>query len=904
MSYNDDQNEFPLPAGKNEKRSSVEQLPRFFRTPQNKKFLSSTLDQLTNPGVIEKINGFVGKREAKAATILDNYLEDVSKLRTDYQFEPVSIYEDFLGSTKYYSDYNDYMGLLKTYNANTENHSNLNEQEYYAWNPNINLDKFANFREYYWLPNGPQEVAVKGQSKDVVSTYRVEVLEQDNDISLLFHPDGLTKNPNLNLYRGQTYRFEIDSPGNPLSIALYRGVDPNEKLDDSSILNQTYTQGVTLSPDTDDVLLNQDDFVAQDYIEKGILEFTIPDNAPDTLYFVSQYDLNISSRIIISDIDANSIIDIDNEIVGKQTYTTSDGWALSNGMKVYFIGQVTPAKYSEGLWYVEGVGDEIKLVAAEDLQVPAIFTSDSKVPFDNNGFDRVPFSDAKSFAGTKDYIVVNKASPDRNPWARYNRWFHKDVITQSAALNGQSFNLPEDSRAKRPIIEFDRGLKLFNFGTKAKNNIDLIDNYTDDVKSKIEGQPGYSVDGIELSDGMRVMFINDTDSFVYGKILQVKFFDFKGNRQISLVETTDTIPDINDTVLVKDGNRNAGKMYYYNGTTWNVAQEKTGVNQAPLFDLCDANGNSFSDTITYPSSDFKGCRIFSYAIGEGVNDPELGFSLSYKNIANTGDIVFDFSLLKDTFTYEVNNQVFQVATSTGFLKKFEHRGVDFNYVNGWIKAPSLSKQYVVRKYTGQERTNNFIVDVFKESALVADLKIIVYVNNIVKKQGVDFNFATDANNRTNIQFFTDLNADDILIIKAHSKTANKTSKGYYETAHNFERNPLNEDITQFTLGEVSDHVDSVAEEVPNFIGTQPGANNLRDLGNVKKYGRKFVQHSGPINLPLFTISNKENNLVAALNFAKNEYSKFKRAFVQEAENLNLNGSIKEQVDQVLLSLVK
>ena len=281
MAYNDDQNEFPLPAGKNPKRSSVEQLPRFFRTPQNKKFLSSTLDQLTNPGVIEKINGFVGKREAKAATVSDNYVEDISKTRNDYQFEPISVYEDFLGSTKYYGDYNDYIGLLKTYNANTDNHSALNEQEYYAWNPNINLDKFANFREYYWLPNGPQEIAVRGQSKLIESTYRLEVLEQDNDISLLFHPDGLSKNPTLNLYRGQTYRFEIDAPGNPLSIALYRGVDPDERLDDSTILNQTYTEGVTLIPDTDDVLLNQDDFVAEDYIEKGILEFTIPDNAPN-----------------------------------------------------------------------------------------------------------------------------------------------------------------------------------------------------------------------------------------------------------------------------------------------------------------------------------------------------------------------------------------------------------------------------------------------------------------------------------------------------------------------------------------------------------------------------------------------------------------------------------------------
>ena len=57
----------------------------------------------------------------------------------------------------------------------------------------ILTDKFGNFREYYWLPNGPYEIPVKGQSKNIVSTYRVEVLEEDNEISLLFIPDGLTK---------------------------------------------------------------------------------------------------------------------------------------------------------------------------------------------------------------------------------------------------------------------------------------------------------------------------------------------------------------------------------------------------------------------------------------------------------------------------------------------------------------------------------------------------------------------------------------------------------------------------------------------------------------------------------------------------------------------------------------
>ena len=624
MSYNDDQNELPLPAGKNKERSSVEQLPRFFRTPQNKKFLTSTLDQMTNPGVIEKINGFVGKREAKASKVTDNYIDDVTKARQDYQFEPVSIYEDFLSTTKYYSDYNDYLGLLQTYNANTTNQSSLNEQEYYAWNPNINLDKFGNFREYYWLPNGPYEIPVKGQSKNIVSTYRVEVLEEDNEISLLFHPDGLTKNPNLKLYRGQTYRFLIDAPNNPLTIALYRGVDPNERLDDSSILNQTYTEGVTLFPDTDDTLLNQADFVAQDYIEKGILEFTIPENAPDTLYFVSQYDLNVSTRLIIGNIDENSVINVEEEILNKRTYTTADGWDFSNGMKVYFIGNVTPAKYASGVYYVEGVGDEIKLINAQDLIVPAIFTNDTQVPFDTNGFDRVPYSDAKSFPGTKDYIVVNKASADRNPWARYNRWFHKDVIELSARLNNQVFDLNEELRAKRPIIEFDAGLKLYNFGTQAKDNIDLIDTYTNDVKSKIEGKTGYSVDGVELADGQRVMFINDTDPFVYGKIFQVKFFDFKGNNQISLVETTDTNPLENDTVLITSGNKQAGNMYYFDGTTWKLAQDKTGVNQAPLFDLYDDTGVSFADSITYPNSEFTVKIVSNKKVGEGINDAELG----------------------------------------------------------------------------------------------------------------------------------------------------------------------------------------------------------------------------------------------------------------------------------------
>ena len=67
MAYDNDQNEFPIsPDGENEKRTSLSHLPRYFRTPPNKKFLTSTIDQLIQPGVVEKLNAYYGRKDAKA----------------------------------------------------------------------------------------------------------------------------------------------------------------------------------------------------------------------------------------------------------------------------------------------------------------------------------------------------------------------------------------------------------------------------------------------------------------------------------------------------------------------------------------------------------------------------------------------------------------------------------------------------------------------------------------------------------------------------------------------------------------------------------------------------------------------------------------------------------------------
>ena len=904
MAYNDNQNEYPLPAGSDGSKKSVELLPRYFRTDANKKFLGSTLDQFNSSGVVEKINAFAGSRVAKAVSINDAYLPDINQDRENYQLDPVLVYKDTLDNVEVYKDYNDYIGQLKSFRSSVDDHSLLNSQEFYAWDPHICFDKFTNFREYYWLPNGPQEVPVIGQTKEVISTYTVKTVDQDDNVTYVFTPNGLSPNPQIKLFRGQTYRFEIDCPGHPIAIALNRSKLANLDPDDSSIISTLYEDGVTLFPEDTDTLVDRADFIAPGFIEKGVIEFTVPENAPETLYYISQYDINTSGQFIVFNIEANSFIDVENEIIGKKTYTTGAGWSLSNGMKIYFIGDVTPASYANGLYYVEGVGKEIQLIPVNDLEVPAIFTQDTLVPFDTVGFDRVPFSDALSFAGTKDYIVMNRGDASRNGWARYNRWFHRDVIELSAQINNtNALDFSEDTRAKRPIIEFESGIRLYNHGVRAKQNVDLVDTFTTDVFSTIEGSAGYNIDGIDLVEGMRILFTADPDSFVNGKIFQVNFITHNNVFQISLTETEDSNPVQDETVLIKNGNVNAGRMYWYTGTEWKLSQDKTGINQAPHFDLFDENGNSVGSEDVYPTNNFTGNKIFNYKVGNGANDPELGFPLTYKNITNIGDIVFDYSLLNQSYEYDANNTTETISSDTLYLKRYAANGDGrFEYVNSWTKANTKSRQFVIRKYTGQDSLNSFAIDVYNNSAGLNDLLVRVYVNNKFKKENIDYQLV-NINNTRFVVFNNDLSENDIIVLKTNS-SAVKNTKGYYEMAHNFERNPLNNNIKEFTLGQVNDHVEGMVVELSNYVGEQPGRNNLRDLGDLKAFGRKFVQHSGPVNLALYHITDKDANIIKSLRFAKNEYSKFKRAFLKLADETGFHGPIKKHVDHILSELNK
>ena len=970
---NNDQNESGIPLTSSEGRESANLLPRIFRTDSNKKFLQATLDQLTQPGTVKKVNGYIGRQNAKAVTSNDIFVTAADTTRQNYQLEPAAVIQDYLGNTNFYKDYIDHINHIDVAGGNVQNHERVNIQESYSWNPHINWDKFVNYQQYYWLPYGPAPIEIAGQQLAIESTYTVEAVDESDNYAFLFSPDGLTRNPTLTLYRGQTYTFVINSLGNPFSIKTSRVAGDLER----------YTIGVSASA-----------------VESGTVTFTVGVNAPDVLYYVSENSVDTGGVFHVLDIDDNTYLNVEADILGKKTYTMSSGIPLSNGMKVKFTGNIYPLNYSIGYWYIEGVGTAIRLVSESDLEIISSYSQEKALLFDDDAFDQSPFSTATSFPQKKDYILVARGSVDRNPWSRYNRWFHQDVIIAAATSAGQVPSLDQSARAIRPIIEFDAGLKLFNFGHKAKANVTLIDTFTTDVFSTIEGTLGYNIDGVDLAEGMRVLFAADTDLLVRGRIFNVNFVNvtvpgsqigfyalpgidpdtniitietnvltnaighglttgnqvlylnngnasiagltnrksyyvrvlnstqiqlyndknltvvadifatgsdvhklevFSGlRRQINLVEADDSLPLENETVLVEEGSVNQGVMYWYNGTTWKIGQKKTLANQPPLFDVFDSNGVSYGNALVYDGTTFAGSKLFSYKIGTGTNDSELGFPLAYQNINNIGDISFEFNLIADSFTYKKVVDIITTTTDIGFLKSILGL-TTFNYVNGWKTTQITNLQPIVRIYKESGLVNNFPIDVYSNVGDLDDLEVRVYING---KRLAKSNYTISTNIvRKSVVLTTDVALTDVVTLKCFA-AQQKNDNGYYEVPVNLQNNPLNNNLSEFTLGQVIDHVDTIIDNINTFVGTYPGTSNLRDIGNVTPYGTRFIQHSGPVNLSLYHFGSTTANVFKALEQARDDYSKFKRAFIVAATSSGVDTDARRHVDLVLADLAK
>ena len=609
----------------------------------------------------------------------------------------------------------------------------------------------------------------------------------------------------------------------------------------------------------------------------------------DKLVNYSQYHwLSTGPDSILFESDIN----INDQIIGKPSYIMPNGYALSNGMKLKFSADILPESYRDKEFYVEGVGKGIKLVDIKLLDVNELSNVLYNETFDSDKFDTFPFDGDKKLPLLPEYVTINRASLDLNPWTRYNRWFHLEVIRITAEINNQPFLLSLDTRAVRPIIEFKPNIQLYNFGNKGIGNSSVIDTDTTDAFSSVDGTIGYYVDDVLLEDGTTVIFNADVDDNVRGKIYTVQYDTSEKPYILRLIETV--TPNLLESIAINLGTSYQGTTWHYSsyintdGETkkiWVKSQEHKKINQAPLFDLFDHDNISYTDK----NSNFLGSKIFGYDIGTGTDDDILGFPLKYKNSVGVGSYLFKNYFMTDSIEVVTNGVSSLISTGVTYFKLFDILAL----TNVW--NPSMDYQIpIIETQTILTATNTASILSIVPKFDTSEISVIASINSILTT-------ATLSTSTLTLTFNKTLNVNDVLLLKITSDQI-PNSNGHYDTPISLTNNPLNGNISTFTLSELSDHLYTMISRIKTFLGSFPGVSNLRDLDDYSIYGTRLIINANPIVFAKIFLGKKKHNVVDAIRHAGDQYNQFKMNLLTAMETVNSQLSPADALDKLLIDL--
>lgn len=206
-------------------RKTLKLLPGIFQTDANRKFLGSTLDQLVSEPNFRRVNGYVGKTIGPGFATTDGYVVEPSQARQNYQLEVGLVSRNANGRIENFANYQDLLNQLSYYGGITNNHDRLFNNQSYAFTPPVDFDKLVNYKNYYWLPAGPEEIRIGTLQVFPGTTYNF--IDQNSHFSI--DVAGSQRSPRLILQRGVTYTFNVSSFGGNLFIQSEPGQSGTKK---------------------------------------------------------------------------------------------------------------------------------------------------------------------------------------------------------------------------------------------------------------------------------------------------------------------------------------------------------------------------------------------------------------------------------------------------------------------------------------------------------------------------------------------------------------------------------------------------------------------------------------------------------------------------------------------------
>ena len=842
-------------------------IPKTFRTPVNVKWLNSTLDQMISKGDLESIEGVVG---GSAGSALGSFNDVYINTGSEFNLEPAIVSRDAAGNIDDHISVDDIAKSIK-FNFDNYSYNAAYSTQAYVFAPPIDIDKFLNYSNYYWVPSLPTITLLNNNipAGDGINTVSLYTNRLAGTIE--------ATNGAIELYDGLRIKFEGD---------FYH----------SDVKNKTFlVTGVGTG-----------------------IQFKLLDTILTIVDGINSYDLPV------------------------EVYT-----------------------------------DIVKHKA--------------KVAGEFKSLD------------VKDYLVINKSDGVASGWSRANHWIHSSTLKYFSTLDAVQFDFPaidinnilnSNNQAKRPIIEFDSYITMMNHGVALPAHTD--DSLTKNYHGKVDymltaGQ--YPDSGSASTDTLAYTTVSATHVEINGYLIPINSIvaynldsydsDFKlyiikqsGKvDELSPLENNNTITVVNN---LYDSQYNQSD-YYIRDYKFVEAQPKLFANTAPLFRLKTINGNWLDD---YVGSTFSGSKLFSYKLGNGAIDTELGFSLSYKDAVVKSEYEFENNLNSEKYFYLLDSS--NIETEIKGYYFFNKRQSAFtNYIpsayplgsetNVQVIADSDNDVTIGYGYDNWRVEREFLI-YYLNSKLTASEIITEGSYNRTRVQCPEFIMASNTDYTVHdltpdqaIKFWDGETGEDIETVINHRVTVVRTdtsiiltatgTAGYFfyygpedetnrglvsvvSSTDNFyhqvymngkhlsydnytvgpnaitiqsseleytksnvidlvyysnspsesddihipeshTHNASNKVITTFTLSETLPHWKSIIETAPGFIGNSSGLNNYCQLPKIKSFGGEIFMHEDVSIMHDYSYSSNDMNISQALYEQGMEWYSFKSRLINQ-----------------------
>lgn len=189
------------------KRDLVNRLPEVLRTPAQRQFFDATFDQLFSPRNVERVEGFIGRREGGVfLPDEDVYKSEPTLERAVRQLEPMAISSRGDGEESNWVFYDDFINTLRFRGGDVSNPDRVLSDVYHSFAPPIDPDRFVNYPNYIWIPdletlpqliiNGVERVDIQGETQYTVEDWipgvdltltsgMVVYLDEEDDVYLV-----------------------------------------------------------------------------------------------------------------------------------------------------------------------------------------------------------------------------------------------------------------------------------------------------------------------------------------------------------------------------------------------------------------------------------------------------------------------------------------------------------------------------------------------------------------------------------------------------------------------------------------------------------------------------------------------------------------------------------------------